>query len=406
MGHFLPRAILLLFVAVTSAQAEDWPCWRGPRGDGTSREKEVPLRWSATENIRWKTPIPGRGYSSPVVSGDRILLTTCLEKEKKRVLLCLDRGDGKILWQRVVVTADLEEKHGLNSYASSTPATDGKQVWVPFLSRPNVQLACYDIDGNLKWLKSPGEFHSKHGFCSCPVLYKDMVILNCDQDALAYIVALDKETGEERWRADRPNRTRSYCTPLIVSAAGKKQLVLSGSKCVASYDPDTGKQLWLIDGPTEQFVASMVFLDNVLFLTAGFPTYHLLAIRPDGAGNVTDSHVLWHKTKGAGYVPSPVAFGKWFFVVTDDGIASCWDAKTGKREWMERLGQHHSASPVAAAGHLYFTDDAGVTYVIKPGAKLDEVSRNALGEECYASPAVAQGQLFIRTVNHLWCIGK
>jgi outer membrane protein assembly factor BamB len=389
-----------------AARGEDWPGWRGPRGDGTSRETDVPLRWSATQNIRWKTPIPGRGYSSPIVSGDRIFLTTCLEREKKRVLLCLDRRDGKILWQRVVVTAELEEKHGLNSYASSTPATDGKNVWVPFLSRPNVQLACYDFDGNQKWIKSPGEFHSKHGFCSCPVLYKDTVILNCDQDAVAYIVALDKSTGEERWRADRPNRTRSYCTPLIVSAGGKKQLVLSGSKCVASYDPDTGKQLWMIDGPTEQFVASMVFLDNVLFLTAGFPTYHLLAIRPDGDGNVTDSHVLWHKTKGAGYVPSPVALGKWFFVVTDDGIVSCWEAKTGKREWMERLGNHHSASPVAAAGHLFFTDDAGVTYVIKPGKKLEEVSRNSLGEGCFSSPAVAQGQLYIRTLNHLWCIGK
>ena len=405
MRSLFLRTVPLVFIVFT-ARAEDWPGWRGPRGDGTSREMDVPLRWSATENIRWKTPIPGRGYSSPIVSGDRIFLTTCLEKEKKRVLLCLDRRDGKILWQRVVVTADLEEKHGLNSYASSTPATDGKYVWVPFLSRPSVQLACYDFDGNLKWIKSPGEFHSKHGFCSCPVLCKDMVILTCDQDAVAYIVAFDKSTGEERWRADRPNRTRSYCTPLIVNAAGKNQLVLSGSKCVASYDPDTGKQLWIIDGPTEQFVASMVYLDDVLFLTAGFPTYHLLAIRPDGAGNVTDTHVLWHKTKGAGYVPSPVAFGKWFFVVTDDGIASCWEVKSGTRNWMERLGSHHSASPVAAAGHLFFTDDAGVTYVLKPGTKFEEVSRNSLGEECFPSPAVARGQLFIRTVNHLWCIGK
>lgn len=406
MRFLLRRTAPLLFILAGTAHAEDWPGWRGPRGDGSSRETRVPLNWSATENIRWKTAIQGRGYSSPIVSGGCIFLTTCLENEKKRVLLCLDRCNGKILWQRVVVTADLEEKHGLNSYASSTPATDGKYVWVPFLSRPNIQLACYDCDGNLKWMKSPGEFHSKHGFCSCPVLYKNMVILNCDQDAVAYIVALDKATGEERWRADRPNRTRSYCTPLIVTAAGKHQLVLSGSKCVASYDPDTGKQLWIIAGPTEQFVASMVYLDDVLFLTAGFPTYHLLAIRPDGAGNVTNTHVLWHKTKGAGYVPSPVASGKWFFVVTDDGIASCWEAKTGTRQWMERLGNHHSASPVASAGHLFFTDDAGVTYVLKPGKKMEEVSRNALGEECFASPAVAHGQLFIRTVKHLWCIGR
>src|SRR5438128_5339952 len=163
---------LVLPCLVASAAAEDWPGWRGPRGDGTSRETDVPLRWSKSENVRWKTAIPGVGHSSPIVWGDRVFLTTCLEKERKRLLLCLDRRDGKILWQRVVVTADLEEKHGLNSYASSTPVTDGKHIWVPFLSYPTVQVACYDFDGKLAWMKSPGEFHSKHGFCSCPVLYK------------------------------------------------------------------------------------------------------------------------------------------------------------------------------------------------------------------------------------------
>jgi outer membrane protein assembly factor BamB len=233
-----------------------------------------------------------------------------------------------------------------------------------------------------------------------------MVILNCDQDGDGYLVALEKATGAERWRTSRPNHTRSYCTPLVVTAAGKQQLVMTGSKCVASYDPDTGKQYWIIDGPTEQFVASMVYLDDVLFLTAGFPTYHLLALRPDGAGNVTKTHVLWHSTKGAGYVPAPVAWDKWFFVVTDGGIASCLDAKTGKRQWMERLGDHHSASPIATAGHLFFTDDAGVTHVLKAGDKFEVVSRNALDEACYASPAVAQGQVFIRTVHHVWCVGK
>src|SRR5262249_4779932 len=158
-------------------------------------------------------------------------------------------------------------------------------------------VACYDVDGKLVWNRSPGEFHSVHGYCSSPVLYKDMVIVNGDQDAEAFIVALDQRTGKERWRADRPNRTRSYCTPLIVSAAGKKQLVLSGSKSVASYDPDTGKQWWVIDGPTEQFVASLVFANNLFFMTAGFPTYHIMGIRPDGAGDVTKTHVLWHKAK-------------------------------------------------------------------------------------------------------------
>jgi outer membrane protein assembly factor BamB len=285
------------------------------------------------------------------------------------------------------------------------PATDGKHVWVAFLDFPEMQVFCYDMEGALVWRRSPGNFHSQHGFCSSPVLYKDLVIINGDQDAVAYVVALDKSTGEERWRTDRPNRTRSYCTPLIVEAAGKRQLVMSGSKCIASYDPDTGKQIWLIDGPTEQFVAGLVYIDDTLFMTAGYPEYHIMGIRPDGTGNVTKTHVAWHERKGAGYVPSPVAWDHRFYIVNDGGMASCFEAKTGQRIWMERLGKHHSASAVAADGHIYFPADEGVTYVVKAGSSYQLISKNSLGEECYASPAIAHGQIFLRTAENLWCIG-
>lgn len=402
------RVLLLLSILISPAvvRAEDWPGWRGPRGDGTSTEKNLPLRWSDKENIHWKTPIPGIGHSSPVIWGDKVFLTSCLEDKQLRILLCLDRKSGKILWQRDVLKAPLEPKHKLNSYSSSTPATDGKYLYVSFLGNPRMQVYCYDLEGNQIWNQSPGEFHSKHGFCSPPVLYKDMVILNGDQDAEAWIVALDKATGTERWRADRPNRTRSYVPPLIIEHAGRKQLVLSGSLCVASYDPDTGKQLWIIDGPTEQFVASLVYLDGVLFLTSGYPEYHIVAIRPDGVGNVTKTHILWRDTKGAGYVPSPVAWDKWFFLVNDGGRASCLEAKTGKRLWYETLGRHHSGSPVAADGYIYFPDDDGKTFVVKAGPKFELVQKNALGEECYSSPAIANGQIFLRTQHNLWCIGK
>jgi outer membrane protein assembly factor BamB len=325
--------------------------------------------------------------------------------------VCLNRLDGRVLWEQVVLTAPLEPKHGLNSYASSTPATDGQHVWVSFMDMPRMTVACYEMNGRLVWKKSPGEFHSRHGFCSPPILYKDMVILNGDQDAEAYLVALDKATGTERWRTDRPNRTRSYCPPLFIEAAGKKQLVLSGSKCVASYDPDTGRQIWILDGPTEQFVASLVYTDGVLLVTSGFPEYHLLGIRPDGKGNITKTHVLWHERRGAAYVPSPIACGRYFFVVSDrsnsdNGMASCFEAKTGKRLWMQRLGRHHSSSPVSAEGHLYFVDDDGQTFVIKAGSTFELVSRNDLGEECHASPAIARGQIFIRTVSHLYCLAS
>jgi outer membrane protein assembly factor BamB len=394
--------------------AENWPSWRGPRGDGSSLEKGLPRTWGPKENVVWKTPLPGIGHSSPIVWGDRIFVTSCVEGEGKRLLLCLDRRSGKVLWERVVLTAKLERKHHLNSYASATPATDGEHVWVTFLAEPNVQIACYDFDGNRVWQRSPGKLLSVHGFCSSPVLHKDMVIVNGDQDAEAYIVALDKKTGAERWRIDRPNRTRSYCTPIFVHSAnrpGVTQMVLSGSKSVTSYDADTGKLLWWIDGPTEQNVASLVYTDGVLFLTTGFPEHHLMGISPEGEGDITDSkYVLWHigngenGPRGASYVPSPLAHDGHFFVVSDPGFLSCLEAKTGKRVWMQKLGRRHSGSGVLIEGNLYFTDDDGTTYVAKASPKFDLLAKNALREECYASLAVSQGQLFLRTVGNLYCI--
>src|SRR5262245_17024235 len=340
---------LIWLVAAAPASAEDWPGWRGPRGDGTSLETDVPIKWSKTDNIVWKTPIPGIGHSSPVVHGERVFVTSCILDRKERVLFCLDRTSGKILWQDVVVTAPLEKKHKLNSYSSSTPATDGKYVWVTFLRYPDIVVACYDYQGKKVWEKSPGEFHSAHGFCSPPILYKDSIIINGDQDKVeAYIVALNKNTGEQKWRIDRPNRIRSYCAPLIVEAAGRMQMVLSGCLCVTSYDPDTGKPLWIINGPTEQFVASLIYTDGVFFLTAGWPDMHNMGIKPDGRRDITRTHVLWHEKKtsarNASYVPSPVGFSRHCWVVSDVGYLNCIEARTGKRKYVEQLGHHHSAS--------------------------------------------------------------
>jgi len=406
-------AVAVLALATLPAFAADWPMWRGPAGDGRSPEAGLPSRWSGADNVAWKTRIPGVGHASPIVSGDRIFVTTALAAENERALICLERQSGKILWQKNIVRSILERKHRLNSYASATPATDGKLVYVSFFEQPRIQLAAFDFDGNEVWRVSPGEFHSVHGFCSSPVIYKDLVILNGDQDAKAYLVAYDKASGKERWRADRPNRTRSYCTPIIADIAGKPQMMLSGSKCVASYNPLTGEQYWIIDGPTEQMVASLVHTQGVLFVTGGFPELHVLGIDPSGLGNVTASHIFWRdgQSKGdrrlASYVPSPVAFGDWFFLVSDNGLATCFDAKTGQRLWQEKLGKHHSASAVAAAdGLLYFTSDAGETFVIKAGAKYEPVARNDLGEEVRSSPAISGGQIFIRGVEHLYCIGN
>lgn len=402
---------LLLFVAgcmlalTTDIHAEDWPGWRGPRGDGTSEETNVPVVWSDSQNVAWKTQVPGKGHASPIVWNDHVFVVSCDEDKQERILLAIDRVSGKQLWQQVVLRSPLEDKHQLNSFASSTPATDGKLVYVTFLDRSQMVVAAYDFRGKQRWLVRPGGFSSKHGYCSCPVLFEDKVIVNGDHDGDAYLVALDRATGKTLWKVDRENKTRSYSTPLVREIDGRTQMVLSGSKCVASYDPRDGSRHWIIDGPTEQFVASVVFNGKLFFLTAGFPEYHLLAVRPDGSGNVTDTHIAWRTTKGAGYVPSPIVVGDYFLVVTDGGVASCFLAATGERQWMQRIGTHYSSSLVTAGGLVYFTSDEGNTKVVRPGPTLDIVAENKLGEYCYASPAVSHGQILFRGEQHLIAIG-
>ncbi len=414
----------------TTGLAEDWPQWRGPRGDGTSLEKGLPTRWNGPQkqNIAWKVEIPGRGHASPVVSGDRVFVVSCRQERRERILLCLDRQSGRILWEKVVIVSPLERRHELNSCASSTPATDGRLVYVAFAAiDPTVRqgdqsytnekesppgdpcemvVAAYDFQGRRQWLVRPGKFASKHGFCSSPLLFENLLILNGDHDGDAYLVALDRATGRTVWKTPRENKTRSYCVPIIRQVDGRTELMLSGSLCVAGYDPHSGARQWILDGPTEQFVASPVYNGKLLFISGGFPEFHILAIRPDGHGNVTKTHVAWHTTKGCAYVPSPIIAGggKYFLVVSDGGIASCFEAASGKRYWMERIGTHYSASAVEAGGLVYFLSDRGVTTIVRPGPKFEALAVNRLGEDCHASPAVSHGCLFLRAQQNLYCI--
>jgi outer membrane protein assembly factor BamB len=401
------KAIALFFFCTTLLlRAENWPQWRGPRLDGTSIDTAIPTSWSANENVVWKTALPGSGHASPIVWADRVFTVAADENTNERLLLCVDRNDGKLLWRTAVINAPLERIHRLNSYASSTPATDGERVFTAFLDNDQVVVAAHDFAGKPLWLKRPGHFSSMHGFCSSPIVFRDKVIVNCDHDGDGYIVALARTDGKELWRIERPNKTRSYCVPIIREAAGRTQMVLSGSKCVASYDPDTGKLFWIIDGPTEQFVASLVFNETagVFFLTAGFPEHHILAIRPDGVGNVTETAIAWRTTRGAAYVPSPIAVGKWCLVVSDSGVAHCFDAATGELAWQERLGEQH-ASLVSANGLVYFLNDKGVTHVVRPGPKYELVATNELDEGAFASPALSDGRIFIRGERTLFCLG-
>lgn len=395
---------------VDSASAENWPGWRGPRGDGTSLETGIPRSWSGPrkENIAWCTAIPGVGHASPIVWQDRVFLVSCREDRQDRILLCLDRKSGEILWEQTVVNAPLERRHRLNSRASSTPATDGRSVYVSFLAGKEMLVAAFDFAGRRLWTVRPGPFASVHGYCSSVVLFENLVIVNGDHDGDAYLAALDRDTGKIVWKTRRENRLRSYCVPIIRQLDSRTQMVLSGSKCVASFDPRTGSRHWILDGPTEQFVASLVDNGRLLFLTAGFPEHHILAIRPDGRGNVGDSHIVWRTQKGCSYVPSPIvsADGKHFLVVSDEGIASCFEAATGYRHWMERIGPHYSASLVSADGLVHFLSDEGVTTIVRPGPKFDLVAKNELGERCFASPAISQGQIFFRTEKNLYAVGS
>ena len=399
------RSLLALLLCPLALRAENWPQWRGPRLDGSSPDRMLPVKWSATENIGWRTQLPGEGHASPIVWGDRVF--TAAADGDARLLLCLDRKTGAILWQTTVVQCAAERIHKLNSRASSTPATDGERVFTAFLDNQEVVVAAHDFAGRQLWLKRPGTFASVHGFCSTPILHRDKVIVNCDHDGDGYVVAFARADGRELWRIARPNRTRSYCAPLIVEAAGRVQMVLSGTKCVASYDPDTGALLWIIDGPTEQFVASPVFnaRANLFFVTGGYPDHHILAIRPDGSGNVTRTHIAWRTNRGVAYVPSPISEGDYFLVTSDSGVAFCFEAATGNVLWQERLGEQH-ASLVSANGLVYFLNDRGQMNVIRPGPKFDLAARNEIGERCFASPALSDGQIFLRTEKALVCIGQ
>ena len=314
-----------------TVQAENWPGWRGPRGDGTSTSQAVPISWDDTtgKNLLWKTPLSTEGHSSPIIHGNRAYVVGCVKAKQQRTLVSLDAHTGKVAWERVVFAAPLESKHKLNSYASGTPVTDGKTIYVSFLETgkqkvpaPNVGnkrlitpgrmvVAAYSSAGKKLWMVRPGDFVSAHGFCSSPVIYEDLLIVNGDHDGKSYMLALDRKTGKTVWKTDRKYGIRSYVTPLIRKIEGRTQMVVSGSQHITSLDPRTGKRHWIIEGPTEQFVASMVYDGNLFFMACGYPTYHVMGINPRGNGDVTKSHITWHSRGAKCYVPSPVVIDKY-----------------------------------------------------------------------------------------------
>lgn len=397
--------LLISINNVSDIKAQNWPNWRGPNGDGTSIETNVPTKWDSVTNVVWKTLVPGKGYSSPVIWKDKLFITTGLQETHEKVLLCYDNKSGKLLWQKTVLKTPFEGKHDNNSYASGTPATDGINIYVSFLDGKDVVVAAYDFSGKQVWQQRPGTFSSPHGYSCSPVLLEDKVIINGDSQGDSFVAALSKSDGHVIWRVAHERPSHSFSTPIIRKIAGKTQMIFCGNKEIASYNPSDGTKYWFVSGPSEDFCSSPVYNEKtgLVLVSSAWPTRILVAIKPDGQGDVTKSHVVWQQREGAYYVPSPVCINNFLFSTMTTGKVHCIDAATGKIIWTEDLGMQYS-SPVIANGLIYMPNDNGVITVIKPGSKFEYIAKNPLGEKMFASPAISNGKIYLRGYQHLFCI--
>ena len=415
---FVTVATVLLLAFVEPGKAENWPQFRGWNGAGISEEKSLPIRWSDENHIYWKTDLPGPGHSSPCIWGDKIFLTAFRPEggppqisdewvpEPKGELhaLALSTRTGKILWQRKI-PVKIEQVHVFNSPASPTPVTDGERVYFYFGS---YGLLCYDLEGNKIWELPLGPSGNDHGGSSSPILYKDSLIMNSDNDEDPFLLAVHKKTGTLKWRTSRSGFERSFATPMLWKVNGKTELVVSGSYQVKGYDPDTGEEIWTCRGMTRWAVPIPVAAHGLLFATSGLGGNVFLAIRPGGRGDITNTHLAWRYNRGAPYVPSPVVVGEYLYAVRNGGVMICLRATTGQIAWQKRLpaGGDYYASILAADGKLYTLSEEGKACVLEAGPNFNLLSVNDMNERCMATPAISNGQIFIRSDQTLFCIGK
>jgi outer membrane protein assembly factor BamB len=397
----------LIAYAGASAFSQGWPQFRGPDGQGHSTERGLPSEWSEAKNVAWKVPVPGRGWSSPVVVDGRVWLTTATVagRESSLRLLSFDAATGRqSLDVEVFRLRDSALLNAKNSHASPTPVVEGDRVYVHFGAQGTAALSAA---GDVIW-KTRQLYESQHGNGGSPVLYGELLIFSCDGFDEAFVVALDKRTGKTRWRTMRPLPwSQAYSTPLVIRVADRDQIVSVGAFHAAAYEPQTGKEIWRVSYPDGfSNVPRPVYGDGLVFITTGFQQPAIMAIRPDGKGDVTRTHVVWTLTRGAPLTPSPLLVGDELYVVTDAGIASSIDARTGAIRWQHRLGEGVSASPVFADGRIYVLDEQGRTTVITPGPTFQPVSTNVLEGRALASMAVASQSFFIRTATHLYRIAS
>ncbi len=394
--------------AFLEAAPDDWPWWRGPALDGKSRDRQTATQWSGTENVFWKYAVPGRGHSSPILCGRYIFLTSADEQTKTQHVLAIDRKTGKQLWDYTAHRGGFLRKYSKNTHASATPACDGKALYSVFINNDGLHVTATSLEGKLLWQKEAGKFRSEHGYGSSPVLYGSLVIVNGESLKDSFLAALDRTTGKEVWKIDRKTTGRhgNYSTPIVALLAGKSQLIQTGMHEVTSYDPETGEKIWSCAGPAEVTANTVACSDKLVFASGGFPEKELLAIRADGKGDVTKTHVEWRTRKGVAYVPSPLYHDDYLYVVSDDGMATCFETASGKQIWQERLSGAFSSSPILVGSLVYVTNEAGLTFVLKTGPKFEIVAKNDLGDSVLATPAACGDRLYLRTSRFLYCIGK
>jgi outer membrane protein assembly factor BamB len=395
-------------IEVEGAGAKYWPRWRGPSGQGLVPAGQYTDRWSPSDRVVWRTPVPGQGNSSPIVWADRLYLTTAERGGAQLSLVAFNRADGRVLWKTPIPQDGVEHVHQKNGYASATPATDGDLIYASFGRHG---LAAFDVTGRLVWHRKFGVIDNYHGPAGSPVLYRDRIFLYQDQNSTpgqtAFVAAFDKKTGETLWQTPR-TETVGWGTPVVINTGQRDELVVSSQRRVVAYDPATGRELWTVRGMTFEVIPTPVVGHDLVFTSSGRagPTF---AIRPGGSGDVTASHVAWSTPKGSPFVPSGIVVGDLLYLVNDmQSILTVYEAKTGTLVYQGRMGvaqrEGFSASPVAVNGKVFFTNDDGQTFVVEAGREFKLLHVNELGARTLASPALVDGIWYWRTGSELRAI--